>query len=497
MKFESRIFSILITSMAVISFSHAFISSGSTKCNTGFMKAFGLKGRTHAKFGSVEMCSGVKNSCCTQEDQMVMYGAWISGKTQDKITHRYKTLNLVYDSLISQLKIVHDFAKKVEDLLVLKKYSNCKFLANRITSYRLPTVEASLKQSFDDMGQFFTSAYKGIYCTMCNADNHVFIQEKKTILVLNEDTCRVMTEKTLAPMLYLHVHLSKYINLVTKFMSSCDFRGDYELDIVIPKDHIFTVDEAVKTSLNECKLYRNTKQWLVYCKDVCEKFTIGKFDAFFEPNRIKVAKYVIYLKSLVSDYIRKEKSMPLFNTNIDSGSSGSGDQGNSSDNNNKQNSRVLASGTDSSSNATTANNNGSTSNNNNQNGDNQNNNDPNNPANNDQGKNKDKMYELITAMESEKDVTTFKFDTSAPISAGNFKSAYKRYGIDLVNAGEASIFEEAIFNQVKTIVNLQRLASTSAGELTPQQKEMLAASSASKMTAFIVGLLSLMMGLLW
>ena len=499
MKVQSNFVTGVVMLQAILLLSQTNLLANSLKCNTGFMRAFCMKGRKDSRFGSVEMCAGIKNSCCTQEDQMVMYGSWISGKTEEKISHRYQTLNVVYDALLAQLKIVHEFAKKVEDLLRLKKFSNCKFLANRITSYRLPTVEASLKSSLESMGTFFTNSYKGIYCSMCNADNHKFILDKKASLVLNEDTCRAMTEKTLGPLLYLHVHLNKYINLVTKFMSSCDFRGDYEMDLVMPKEFLFTADEPTKKSLGECKIYRNTKQWLVYCKDVCERFSIGKFDPFFEPNRIKVARYVVFLKRLIAQYVRKEKSMPLFNTNIDGGSSG-GESGSGSDGKDqsgqsgKGSGRLLESGSSGSGHGQKGNDkdaNNKDQNNNNNNNNNQNG-DPNDPNNENNGNKKDKMLDLIKSMESEKEVTTFKFDTSAPIAAGSFKSIYKRSGIDLILAADASVFEEGVFNQVKTIVNLQRLAKTSAGELTAEQRQMLAASGADKMTVFavmVVGLL--------
>ena len=466
---------ILLQSILLLS-SNDLLAISSTKCNTGFMRSFGLKGIKHSQFGAVEMCAGVKNSCCTKEDQMIMYGNWIAGKQEEKITHRYKTLNTVYDSLLSQLKIVHEFAKKVEDLTRLKKFSNCKFLANRITSYRLPTIDSALRQSLAEMESFFTNAYKGVYCTLCNADNHKYIREKKVSIVLNENMCRSMTKITLSPMLYFHVHMNKYINLVTKFMLSCDFRGEYELDKVMPKELLFVSDEKIKKSLSECKLYRNTKQWLVYCKDICEQFQIGKFSHFFEPSRIKVAKYVVYIKRLIAEYIRKEKSMPLFSTNIDSGSSTDNNQDKSSQGNTKN--RLLSSSTGAQSGSTDANKSQDP------------NADPNQQGNDVDGQGnkrpKDKMLDLIKSMEKEKDVTTFKFDTTAPVNAANFKAVYKTRGIDLVQAGEMTLFEEAIFNQVKTIVNLQRLAKTSGGSLTAEQKEMLRANSIDRFSTLVV-----------
>lgn len=460
------------------------------------MKAFGLKGIKNSKYGAVEMCAGIKNSCCTKEDQMVMYGNWIAGKQEEKIVHRYKVLSTVYDSLLSQLKIVHEFAKKVEDLTRLKKFSNCKFLANRITSYRLPTIETALKQSLADMETFFTNAYKGIYCSLCNADNHKYIREKKSQLVMNEDMCRNMTKTTLSPMLYFHVHMNKYINLVTKFMLSCDFRGEYELDKVMPKEFLFVSDEPVKKSLNECKLYRNTKQWLVYCKDVCDKFQIGKFSPFFEPNRIKIAKYTVYVKTLIAEYIKKEKSMPLFSTNIDSGSSSTDNQ-NKQDDTNKQKSRLLSSaaggsGSQAQGNNQSGQNNATGDNKQNGSGDQNQQGDANNNGQGDK-KPKDKMLDLIKAMESEKDVTAFKFDATAPVKVDKYTSVYKTNGMNLVEAGEATLFDEVVFNQIKTIVNLQRLAQTSASSLTPEQKQMLQAENVSIWNTLLIGLLGLLL----
>lgn len=487
MKIQPNFFFKVLLLQSLLLISSPNIVEAAVKCNTGFMRAFGMKGMKNSKFTAVEMCSGVKNSCCTKEDQMVMYGNWISGKQEEKISNRYKTLAVIYESLMAQTKIVHEFAKKVEDQLRLKKFSNCKFLANRITSYRLPTVEAALKQSLEDMEVFFTNSYKGIYCSLCNADMHRFIDQKKVSLILSENMCRDMTKKTLSPMLYFHVHFAKYMNLVTKFMQSCDFRGEYELDTVMPKELIFVANEGIKKSLNECKLYRNTKQWLVYCKDICENFQIGKFNTFFEPNRIKVAKYVVYIKRLIAEYIRKEKSMPLFSVNLDtssgSGEAGQGGQGSqgSQGQSGQSSGRLLSSGGNSSG----GNQSGNKTDGNQQNGSQGGNE-------NDQKRPKDKMLELIRAMESEKDVTTYKFDTTAPVSVIGFKSSYKSRGINLTEAGESSMFVEVVFNQIKTIVNLQRLAQTSGGSLTPEQKEMIKAESVGRVSS----LLAIVFGLL-
>lgn len=47
------------------------------------------------------------------------------------------------------------------------------------------------------MNDYWTKTYGGFYCTLCDADNHYYIDLKKKKLFISEGFCREFLEKNL------------------------------------------------------------------------------------------------------------------------------------------------------------------------------------------------------------------------------------------------------------------------------------------------------------
>lgn len=82
--------------------------------------------------------------------------------------------------------------------------------------------------------------------------------------------CRDIVENSLNNLLFFHVDMVKYANLVSKFLLSCDKKGNFEADVPLPEDVIFVHDEAHTRSLTQCRANRNKTSWFVHCTKVCE-----------------------------------------------------------------------------------------------------------------------------------------------------------------------------------------------------------------------------------
>jgi hypothetical protein len=91
--------------------------------------------------------------------------------------------------------------------------------------------------------------------------------------------------------------MMKYLNLVTKFVTSCDSKGEYNLDAEFPKNFTFFEIAENREMLEACRLNRNKRDWFSYCKDVCMNFQIYSFSAFFEPNVEEINGYNDFLKN--------------------------------------------------------------------------------------------------------------------------------------------------------------------------------------------------------
>ena len=73
---------------------------------------------------------------------------------------------------------------------------------------------------------------------------------------LSETFCRKHVETSLQALLYIHIHFPKVANLVTYFLSTCNHKGVYELDVIIPKNVEFKLNNAYYKKynhLNECR----------------------------------------------------------------------------------------------------------------------------------------------------------------------------------------------------------------------------------------------------
>jgi hypothetical protein len=131
-------------------------------------------------------------------------------------------------------------------------------------------------------------------------------------MYFSERFCRDIIEHTLPVMLLFHVDIVKHVNLVTKFVSSCDFTGTYNLDAIPPSNYTFSVINDDMQDLQACRDNRNKREWFSYCKDICVEFKIASFPKFFQPNLHLVASYTTYLTKQLNTLTAAQSSRPLF-----------------------------------------------------------------------------------------------------------------------------------------------------------------------------------------
>ncbi len=103
----------------------------------------------------------------------------------------------------------------------------------------------------------------------------------------------------------------RLVNLISKFLVSCDFKGEFN-DGKVPKEFVFKENMKISKNLKECKNNRNKIEWFNFCKPICENFKITEFNDYFSPNVEKIVNYIPYLEALINAYEKKKKSNPLF-----------------------------------------------------------------------------------------------------------------------------------------------------------------------------------------
>ena len=282
-----------------------------TGCNLGLLQTYSLTGLKIPAIEKIEMCPGITRTCCEKKDQSILFNNFIHGGEFQSVVDHYQKVTGVYSNLMEKLNEVQDFAKTVKNNVV-KKVANCKLLAERILNYEVSQVMDQVRQNLAKMQEFFQTTYSGFYCTICNFDNQKYFDTKTQTIYFSERFCRDIVENTLPTMLLFHVDLVKHVNLVTKFVSSCDFTGTYNLDAIVPTNYTFGVVNDAMQDLQACRDNRNKREWFSYCKDICVEFKIASFPKYFEPNLQLIDLFTTYLTKQLNTLTSAQGSRPLF-----------------------------------------------------------------------------------------------------------------------------------------------------------------------------------------
>lgn len=279
-------------------------------CYRQLVETYSMEGLDEPKELNLKMCNSVVKSCCQVKDQETMYTNWVHGKEEANIAEHYNKNADKYRELIAQLIEVQTFAVQVKGVII-KKISNCKLLAERILSFEVKEVQQKMLDNLEQMKQFFVKTYKGFYCAICNHDNHKFFKKDSMTVVFSEKFCRDIVEQNLPSLLTFHVDMIKLLNLITKFATSCDIRGEYNPESTFPKDLIFGQTKEIANSLKACRDNRNKREWFAYCKEVCMNFQLVQFPDFFEPNIAEIINYNRFLKRINQDIVTQKAKYPM------------------------------------------------------------------------------------------------------------------------------------------------------------------------------------------
>lgn len=380
-------------------------------CNRDLMSAFGMEGRAKFEYGLLEMCPEVKKNCCLKDDQMQIYTNWVHAGEQEKVQKRYYNVTRNYTELIEELIGVQNFTERVVSRLSAKKVANCKILGERILNFDIKTIGPVIIESLNKTIEFWKDSHQGVYCSVCDQENHQYFNTSENKIVFSEQFCRDMTESTLPSMIYLHNHFVKYLNLITKFVMSCDFKGDFNLDAIVPTNMTLTIDAKLKQEIYECRDYRNTKDWFIYCRSYCNNFKMTAFSEFFQPNLHMYGEYTRFLRKQLAFLKDEEMRNPLV-ANADNGSSSTGG--------------------------------------------------------------KKVKLRLLNEKKKDKDVDNviFKPASGSRMILSEMETAFESDGLNLYQTGLKSQISQAVFDQLKTLANLKKMRE-SGQKLTPEQKGLI------------------------
>jgi len=279
-------------------------------CNQNLMKSYGLRGLAKAEMMHLSLCPRVQVSCCTQQDQILFYRSYKLGGQARRIKHRYQKMNYIYGGVINALQKVNSAAVVLRYRLRKQQASNCGLLADKLVAYNIEGLAQKIFENIKRMEQFFKTSYSGFYCSLCDGENHKFINAKRSEVVFSAKFCHGLVSHSLPVLLLFHVEIQKYLKLVAKFLISCNHAGRYHVGRRIPKFLQFDVDERMEESLNDCKRDRNHRNWFTACKPVCQNFKLTEFTAAFQPNLDVMLKHTKFIHRKLIGFNTETEILP-------------------------------------------------------------------------------------------------------------------------------------------------------------------------------------------
>lgn len=177
-----------------------------------------------------------------------------------------------------------DMARTVLEVKKFDTVSNCQSMARRMLQFQLESIAPKIIEGITGMHGFFLNSYKGLGCTVCNANSHKGIDIAKKEFKLGEGFCRDLTSNSLHVLVYLHIHFKKLYNLISNFVSKCDMKGVFTEANNVPAEASMKIDKVRQKDLESCVEFRNDKGWLSACGNICGEFNVAKFSEYFHPD---------------------------------------------------------------------------------------------------------------------------------------------------------------------------------------------------------------------
>ena len=139
---------------------------------------------------------------------------------------------------------------------------------------------------------------KGFYCSICNASNHKYYDEKTMNMTMNFDFCKEMVNHTLSFFIFKFRDFMKISRIFAKYLTKCNIQGKYFPTKYINHGIKFFRKKKINYQINICLEQIKTPEALRFCKSFCKAFNPTVFNKFLEGGLNRLYSYKIALKKM-------------------------------------------------------------------------------------------------------------------------------------------------------------------------------------------------------
>jgi len=281
--------------------------SNTTVCNQMLMESFDILGQHTPVTDRNYICPGVYANCCSLSSQLEIYKRWIVNGEKHKIKKFYQEFPIVFDRIFSAFQQIEILAEHVIDATTGVQGSNCNRIATVIKMGSASLLREHVVAAAKEATTYLFKAREGMYCSICDADNHVFYNNTNFTMTLSNKFCATFVENVMPFYSFKYDHFIKLARLYAQFVTTCSLRGVYSPNSFLRNDVKFFKHKRFFSDLRVCRKGISKPGAINACGPFCQKFNPVKYDESLEGELDKLASYVHYLERRIRRLKHQEK----------------------------------------------------------------------------------------------------------------------------------------------------------------------------------------------
>lgn len=271
------------------------------------MESFDILGQQSLVSERNYICPGVYSNCCSLISQLEIYKRWIVTGEKHKIKKFYQEFPIVFDRIFSAFLQIELLADKVIDATTGVLGSNCNRLAAVIKMGSVSELKDRVVSAARDATTYLLKAREGMYCSICDADNHIYYNNTEYTMTMSNKFCATFVENVMPFYAFKYNQFIKIARLYAQFITTCSLRGVYSPNSFLRNDVKFFKHKAFYGDLRVCQQGIQKAGAIASCAKFCQKFNPVKYDENLEGELDKLASYAHYLERRMRRLRNQEK----------------------------------------------------------------------------------------------------------------------------------------------------------------------------------------------
>ena len=239
------------------------------QCNKEVLHSYMLKGRENSGADKMHLCPDIKSNCCTKLDQQHIYHV-----VNDILPPRLVEYQSKIKMALSKLKLLHKHIMKANPVFTgsVRRRAFCSQQMRKVMNFPFVQLHNTVIDELELTHEENKEHYEKFYCILCDGQNHPFMDFAGSTpkLMVDMDFCKDFLTKRTDIIKLLNVELVDYLVSLQNVVDCTHYVKSYNLNFFDAQKIAASKETTV------CLNYISGKNFLKYCKPVCERIRFSK-----------------------------------------------------------------------------------------------------------------------------------------------------------------------------------------------------------------------------